>query len=221
MSTQPILKEGKIDFPRQGETFQTYYKLYGSVAKSKQAPLIVLHGGPGLTRNYLDVHSTLTAEYDIPVILYDQLGNGQSTHLKEKAPEFWTVDLFIEELENLIKYFGIQDGFSILGHSWGGILASEFEVRKQPSGLRRLIIADSLAASSLWNKSNMQLLQDFPQDVQEGMMGGMKDPEKFHLALRKFHAKHGCTVKPVPEGYKYSLEQVFGPDGDPTVASAP
>ena len=49
-------------------------------------------------------------------------------------------------------------------------------------------------------------------------MGGMKDREKFQPALQKFHAKH---VKPVPEGYKYSLEQVFGADGDPTVASAP
>jgi len=221
MSTQPISKEGKIDFPRQGETFQTYYKLYGSIAESKQAPLIVLHGGPGLTHDYLDIHSALTAEYDIPVILYDQLGNGRSTHLKEKAPEFWTIDLFIEELENIIKYFGIQDRFSLLGHSWGGILASEFEVRKLPSGLKRLIIANSLAASSLWNKSNVQLLQEFPQDVQEGVMGGMKDREKFQRALQKFHAKHGCIVKPVPEGYKYSMEQVFGADGDPTVASAP
>jgi len=163
----------------------------------------------------------LVANYDIPVILYDQLGNGQSTHLKEKAPEFWTIDLFIQELENLIKFFGIQDRFSILGHSWGGILASEFEVRKQPSGLKRLILADSLAASSLWQKSNVQLLQNFPQDVQEGIMAGMKDPEKFQPALQKFHAKHGCIVKPVPEGYTYTLDQVFGADGDPTVASAP
>jgi len=82
------------------------------------------------------------------------------------------VDLFIEELENLVAHFGIQDRYSILGHSWGGILASEFEVRKRPSGLGRLIIADSLAASSLWNKSNLQLLQALPEDVQQGVAGG-------------------------------------------------
>jgi len=131
------------------------------------------------------------------------------------------VDLFIAELENLIVHFGIQDGYSILGHSWGGILASEFEVRKQPPGLKRLIVADSLAASSLWNKSNAQLLQASPEDVQQGVAGGMKDPEKFGPALQKFHARHGCIIVPVPEELSYTMLQVFGPDGDPTVAAAP
>jgi len=131
------------------------------------------------------------------------------------------VDLFIEELENLVAHFGIQDRYSILGHSWGGILASEFEVRKRPSGLRRLIIANSLAASSLWNKSNLQLLQALPEDVQQGVAGGMKDPEKFGPALQKFHARHGCIIKPVPEKLTYTMAQVFGPDGNPTVAAAP
>jgi len=213
--------DGTIDFSYHGETFQTYYKLYGSVVENKKDPLIVLHGGPGLVHDYLDVHSELTAKYDIPVILYDQLGNGKSTHLKEKEAEFWTVDLFIEELENLVAHFGIQDRYSILGHSWGGILASEFEVRKRPSGLRRLIIANSLAASSLWNKSNLQLLQALPEDVQQGVAGGMKDPEKFGPALQKFHARHGCIIKPVPEKLTYTMAQVFGPDGNPTVAAAP
>jgi len=221
MSTQPTVTDGKINFSYGGETFQTYYKLHGSIVDCTKDPLIVLHGGPGLVHNYLDVHSNLAATHDIPVILYDQLGNGQSTHLREKAQEFWTVDLFIAELENLIAHFGIQDGYSILGHSWGGILASEFEVRKQPPGLKRLIVADSLAASSLWNKSNAQLLQAFPEDVQQGVAGGMKDPEKFGPALQKFHARHGCTIVPVPEELSYTMLQVFGPDGDPTVAAAP
>jgi len=92
--------DGTIDFSYHGKTFQAY-KIYRSVIESNKDLLIVLHGGPGLVRDYLDVHSELTAKYDIPVILYDQLGNGKSTHLKEKETESWTVDLFIEELENL------------------------------------------------------------------------------------------------------------------------
>ena len=81
--------------------------------------------------------------------------------LKEKPPTFRTIDLFIEELVNLLKHFNIQDGFDLAGHFWGGILASEFEVRKfevrrRPAGLKHLIITSSLAASSLWNQSNGQ-----------------------------------------------------------------
>ena len=145
----------------------------------------------------------------------------RSTHLREKPSEFLTVDLFIDELENLIKHFGVQDGFHLLGHSWGGILASEFEVRRQPPGLRKLVLADSLAASSLWNQSNAQLVQSFPKEVQEGLMGGMKNPKAFQAALREFHAHHGCLVKPLPAEFLYSLDQVFGENGDMTVATAP
>ncbi|KXN81629.1 L-amino acid amidase [Leucoagaricus sp. SymC.cos] len=221
MSTVPAQTEGKIDFIYCGETFHTFYKLYGNITNCSKHPLVVTHGGPGLTNDYLVPHSDLTTKYDIPVILYDQIGNGQSTHLKDKPADFWTLELFIDELENLIKHFNIQNGFSILGHSWGGILASEFEVRRQPSGLKCLILANSLAASSLWNQSNMQLLQAFPPDVIQGMSVGMREPQKFWVALQKFHAVHGCTVKPVPAEFTNTMLQVFGPEGDPTVASAP
>lgn len=214
-------KTGLIPFNYQGETFETYYKVFGDIATCTETPLIVLHGGPGLVHDYLVPFSDLTADASIPVILYDQLGNGRSTHLKEKPPTFWTIDLFIEELLNVIAFFGIESGFNLAGHSWGGILASEFEVRRQPPGLKHLILTDSLAASSLWNQSNGQLLMTFPKEVQEGMMGGMKDPAAFHAALLQFHRVYGCTLPEFPESYTYTLDQVFGANGDPTVAGAP
>jgi proline-specific peptidase len=222
MSTEtPKLTEGYIPFTHKGETFQTFYKLYGTLEGRKRDPLIVLHGGPGLCHNYLTPFSDLTAKYDVPVILYDQLGNAKSTHLKEKPSEFWNIDLFIDELVNILNHFSIQDGFDLVGHSWGGILASEFEVRRQPAGLKHLILTNSLAASSLWNQSNMQLMKEFPDDVKQGLMSGMKDPKAFFNALKAFHSVHGCTIRPVPEEYWHTLDEVFGPNGDPTVAGAP
>ncbi|KAG5642146.1 hypothetical protein DXG03_003576 [Asterophora parasitica] len=213
--------DGKITFQHQGETFETYYKLFGDIKTSTRTPLIVLHGGPGLCHDYLVPFSDLNTNLGTPVIFYDQLGNARSTHLKDKPPTFWTVDLFIDELVNVINHFSVQDAFDLAGHSWGGILASEFEVRRQPKGLKHLILSDSLASFALWNQSNFQLMQSFSKDVQEGLGSGMKDPPKFFAALREFHAVHGCTIKPFPPEYLYTLEQVFGPDGDPTVASAP
>ncbi|KAI0362157.1 proline iminopeptidase [Trametes cingulata] len=219
-TTKAPMVEGTIPFPYKGETYQTYYKIYGDLAGRTQPPLIALHGGPGLSHDVLLPLSDL-ADHSIPVIFYDQIGNSRSTHLRDKPPTFWTIDLFIDELENLLAHFKVQDGFSLFGHSWGGILGSEFEVRRQPAGLRKLILSDSLAASSLWNQSNAQLLQTFPKDVQEGMAAGMKNPKAFQAALREFHAHYGCTVKPMPAEFIYSLDQVFGEHGDPTVASAP
>jgi hypothetical protein len=63
--------------------------------RSKQT-LIFLHEDPGFVHSHLLPHWDLTS--NIPIILYDQLGNRRSTYLKEKAPEFWSVDLFIAEL---------------------------------------------------------------------------------------------------------------------------
>jgi proline-specific peptidase len=221
MSSLPAkVTDGKIDFKYDGETFQTYYKLFGDLTNGTRTPLVFLHGGPGLVHDYLVPFSQLADKYNVPVIIYDQLGNGLSTHLKLKPSTFWTVDLFIDELYNLLNHFSIQDNFDLGGHSWGGILALEFEVRKQPKGLKHLILSDSLASSALWNQSNMQLMQTFPKEVQEGLAGGMKNPEKFWAALQQFHAVHGCTIKPFPKEYLYTMEQVFGANGDPTVASA-
>ncbi|RDX56731.1 proline iminopeptidase [Lentinus brumalis] len=218
--TKAPVVEGHIPFAYQGETYETYYKVYGDLANRTQSPLVALHGGPGLSHDALLPISDL-AGTSIPVIFYDQIGNARSTHLKDKPPTFWTIDLFIDELENLLKHFGVQDGFHVLGHSWGGILGCEFEVRRQPRGLQKLILADSLPAIDLWNASNAQLVQTFPKEVQEGLMGGMKDPKAFQGALREFHAHYGCLVKPLPAEFIYSLDQVFGENGDPTVASAP
>ncbi|KAG5723928.1 hypothetical protein E4T56_gene9763 [Termitomyces sp. T112] len=48
----------------------------------------------------------------------------------------------------------------------------------------------------------------------------MTNPPQFFAALQEFHAVHGCTIKPFPPEYIYTLEQVFGLYGNPTVAAA-
>lgn len=65
-------------------------------------PLLVLHGGPGCTHDYLVSLCDLVND-NRSVIHYDQLGNGRSTHMSEAPYDFWTVDLFLRELENLIS----------------------------------------------------------------------------------------------------------------------
>lgn len=179
MATIKPSQEGNIDFPYNGETYQTYYKIFGNLQTRTHIPLIALHGGPGLSHDYLLPISDLAISAKIPVIFYDQVRNARSTHLRGKPSAFWSIDLFINELINLLKHLGIYDSFDLLGHSWGGILAAEFEVRRQPIGLRRLILSDPLASSALWGESTRELMQSMPQEVQEGIISGMKDPAKY------------------------------------------
>lgn len=56
----------------------------------------------------------------IPVILYDQIGNGASSHWPDAPKEFWVPSLFMDELNNLTQALGISDDFDLLGQSWGG-----------------------------------------------------------------------------------------------------
>lgn len=48
-------------------------------------PLVVLHGGPGATHDYL-LALTEFAMLGWQVVHYDQVGNGRSTHLPEPIP---------------------------------------------------------------------------------------------------------------------------------------
>ncbi|TFY68097.1 hypothetical protein EVJ58_g1188 [Rhodofomes roseus] len=211
------MKEGTIPFTYQGETFDTHYKVFGELANRSRPPLLVLHGGPGLTHGYLLPLSDL-ALVGIPVILYDQIGNGASTHLRQKATEFWTIDLFVAELVNLVKKLDIEKSYDILGHSWGGVLGAEYEVREQPKGLRHLVLSNALAAAEIRSRSVAQLAQAISREVQEGLAVRMKDPQRYYAALKALHAKHGCTVQPTPPEVVRSFDCIFAEDGDPTVS---
>jgi proline-specific peptidase len=214
------ITEGTIPFEVEGQTHQTWYKVIGDLTIRTHSPLIVLHGGPGLSHDAMLPLSDLAECSNIPVIFYDQLGNARSTHLHNKPASFWTIDLFIDELVNLLMHFEVQNDFDLIGHSWGGVLAAEFEVRRQPIGLKHLVLTNTLASMSSWIESIAQLVRVFPRDVQEGLMVGMSDIKRHKAALQHFYAVHGCTIKPLPKEYIYSFEQAFGDNGDPTVATA-
>lgn len=52
-------------------------------------------------------HALIYADYGVPVIMYDQMGCGESTRFRDRVldAEFWTTELFVEELAHLIEYF--------------------------------------------------------------------------------------------------------------------
>lgn len=214
------VEEGNVFFSYKGETHQTFFKIYGDINTSGATPLVVVHGGPGLSHDYLLPIADLAIHASTPVVFYDQIGNARSTHLPDKPVAFWTIDLFVDELANLLKTLSIEDSFHLLGHSWGGALAMEFVARRQPSGLRRLIISNSYPSYELWLQSQAQLLKTFPKSVQEGLAGGMSNRERYLAAMKEFDAVHLCTVVPWPAEMNYSLDVVVGPKGDMTVTRA-
>ncbi|OWV74424.1 amino acid amidase [Rhizobium sp. R339] len=180
--------------------YRTWYRVTGSLDRGK-LPLVVAHGGPGCTHDYVDSFKDIAALDGRPVIHYDQLGNGSSTRLPDKGPDFWTVGLFLEELDALLAHLGIQDRYAFLGQSWGGMLGAEHAVRRPP-GLKALVIANSPANMHTWVSEANRLRKELPQEVQDTLLkheqaGSLTDPD-YIAASRVFYDRHVCRVVPWP-----------------------
>lgn len=166
-----------------------------------------------MAHNYLLPISLLSlAPYNRPVILYDQMGCGKSTHYPEKKGDatFWTPELFIAELNNLTSYFNIPS-YDILGQSWGGMLGAQFATT-QPKGLRRLVIADSPSDMKTWVAVADALRKQLPEDVQATLTRLEKedktDSPEYEAAMMVFYERYVCRVKPFPKELMETLEQV-------------
>jgi L-proline amide hydrolase len=120
-----------------------------------------MHGGPGSAHNNVLTIAKLLNATGRPVIVYDQIGCGKSTSLKSKPAEFWTMELFEEELSRVIKHLKIEKRYILAGASWGGMLALNYAVKK-PKGLKGLIIANSLPSSQMWVRETRKLVAKLP-----------------------------------------------------------
>lgn len=210
MSAAPV-QEGFASF----RGYRTWFRVTGELG-ARKTPLVVLHGGPGCTHDYVDSFKGLAAR-ERAVIHYDQLGNGRSTHLREKGPDFWTPRLFLDELENLLRHLRIADRYHVLGQSWGGMLGAEHAVT-QPKGLRALVIANSPASMELWVREANRLREALPPEVQATLLkherAGTTNDLEYKKAVRVFYDRHVCRVTPWPEEVARTFKAI---DEDPTV----
>lgn len=213
--------EGLIPFeyPTLPKKCSTWYRIYGDLDNSSVRPLVVLHGGPGCTHNYMLSLVDLAEDRGIPVIFYDQVGCGNSTHIREKRLDeaFWTTDLFIAELDNLLSHLGINDNFDLLGQSWGGVLASSFAIRGH-AGLNKLIISNSPASLELWVTACNNSRKELPKGVDEILEKHEKardyDNQEYKDACLVWMKSYMCRIEPWPEYVVRSFELM---DEDDTV----
>ncbi|KAI5924780.1 proline-specific peptidase [Camillea tinctor] len=211
MAAVPV-REGKVNFeaPNGGKEGSTWYKVHGSLEDSPSPALVALHGGPGAGHEYLSPLANLYGKYGVPVVFYDQVGCGRSTHYREKMGDesFWTFDLFIQELDNLIDHLKLREkGFFILGQSWGGMLGAVYATR-HPKGLKKLIIASSPASVPLYVVGNDQLRSELPQDIREALEGPDHDSPEYEKASAFFYKQHVCRLDPRPEDVQTAFKNL-------------
>lgn len=194
---------------------QTWYRVTGRPGGDRPA-VVVVHGGPGSTHDYLLSVADLAGR-GWPVVHYDQLGNGGSTHLPDRGADFWTVPLFLVELDNLLRRLEIADNYVLFGHSWGGMLAAKHAAAR-PAGLRGLVIADSPASYPLWLQEMKVLRDQLPPEVNETLLrhetAGTTGDDEYTQAMLPFYEKHVCRLRPWPRDYVASFYEIYN---DPTV----
>ena len=208
------IREGYAPF-RQ---YQTWFRICGNI-DSGLTPLVVAHGGPGCTHDYVDAFRDIALS-GRAVIHYDQLGNGRSTHLPQQPADFWQPALFLDELDNLLRHLNIADNYALLGQSWGGMLGAEHAVT-QPKGLKALVIANSPASMALWLQGAAELRAQLPADIQHTLLqhetAGTLDSAEYKAASQVFYQRHVCRLDPWPPEVRRTFDAM---DADPTVYHA-
>ena len=158
---------------------------------SKGIPLIILHGGPGGCVERYEPLEKL-ANFGIPLIFYDQLGCGYSKVPKNHKIS-WNFSIFLDEFENLVSYFKLKK-YSVLGHSWGGMLALEYVCNSEHRNLEKLVLFSTLPSTKIWNDEHLKMLDEFSPEERQALLdeneGRNFDKKIYKNALKKFYKNH-------------------------------
>jgi proline-specific peptidase len=190
------VKAGEGRLPFRGH--EIWYRVVGDGEESGKLPVLLLHGGPGATHDYLESLEAL-AGTGRRAIFYDQLGCGQSDLPED--PSLYTVELFVDEVGTVRRELGL-DRIHLFGSSWGGMLAMEYALT-QPAGLASLVLASSPASIPQWVAETGRLRAQLPEDVQETLSrheeAGTTDSQEYEDACLVFYKRHVCRLDDWPE----------------------
>ena len=170
-------------------------------------PVIILAGGPGLQPTYMEgVWEGLSSKYRC--IVLDQRGTGKSI-LSSVDSASVNMKKYVEDLEALRKYLKLES-LTLMGHSWGGMLAMEYAARL-PEKTEKLILLDPGGPTSkffAYFGDNIRMRLSDDDKLEEAVMDSMNKPHlKGIWPGYFFDRKRGLITKFQIEG------ELFGQPG--------
>ena len=172
-------------------------------------PLIGLHGGPGFCHDYLESLWDLADER--PIILYDQLGCGNSERPSDTS--LWIADRHVVELGQVREALGL-DRAHILGQSWGTMLLVDYMLTK-PDGVESIVLASPCTSIPMWLADTNLLRSQLPAEVRETLdrheAAGTIASDEYADATMEFYRRHLCRVDPWPMPLQRSLAKAGYP----------
>lgn len=165
--------------------FEIGYRVYGAGSKA----VIGLHGGPGMSSRYLNRLAEIVDD-DHQLILYDQLGAGDSDW--PSGDFVWTVGRFVDELETVRSYFGL-DRVTLVGQSWGGMLALQYAL-DHPDRVRGLVLSNTTASAPAYIMDISQHRMALGQELHALMLRhehrNTEDDPEYCAAVRELEIRH-------------------------------
>src|SRR5262249_44897546 len=159
-------------------------------------PLLILHGGPGATHDYLTSLESLAG--DRSVVFYDQLGSGRAD--RPDDPALWCMQRSLEELETVRKALGLAR-VNLFGHSWGGWLAIEY-VLSRGHGVAGAGPASTDASVGEFVREVGPLVENLPPEMRDTLRrhppASASDAPAYQAAVLAFLRRHLCRLDPWP-----------------------
>ncbi len=194
-----ILTGGVQMIPIQTEkgVFNVWTKRVGNNPKIK---VLLLHGGPGSTHEYFECFDSFLPAEGIEYYYYDQLGSAYSDNPNDSS--LWNLPRFVEEVETVRKALGMDStNFFLLGHSWGGILATEYALKYQQN-MKGIIISNMVPSIPDYIKyANEVLGPKLPKDVLAKIRafeakGDYTNPEYLQIVQDYYYPEHVLRMPP-------------------------
>jgi proline iminopeptidase len=170
------VREGYVD----ANGVMIYYKNFGH-----GKPLLIAHGGPGASHDYFLPYLTPLARHH-QLIFIDERGSGRSEKLEDVSG--YTVENMVEDVEAVRHALGLGQ-ISLLGHSYGGVLAQAYALKYQKN-LSRLILASTFSSTRAINEVFVRMKEKMDPELRDridrseaaGLYGHGKDYEKNRYA---------------------------------------
>lgn len=180
------------------EGYKVWTKRYGN----SPMKVLLLHGGPGATHEYMECFQSFFPKANIEFYEYDQLGSAYSDQPSDKS--LWTIDRFVEEVEQVRIKLGLnKDNFYLFGSSWGGILAMEY-AHKYQKNMKGLIISNMTASFESCRNYNQVLRSQLDPEVLKTLQSyeknnDLENPKYVDMVQKEFYNRHICRCKVWPE----------------------
>ncbi len=176
------------------------YKVWTKKMGSGPIKVLLLHGGPGFSHEYLEAFESFLPQAGIEMYYYDQLGCNNSEQPDD--PALWTLARYTEEVEEVRRGLGLTN-FVLYGHSWGGILAMEYALHYQQH-LRGLVISNMSAGVQSALKRSASIKLQLPQHTLARLNAleakqAYDSPEYQKIMMEDLYPKMLCRTQPWPE----------------------